>query len=106
MTANPKPPKPIRDAAYRKSAQGRVCMVEGCHDHETVVLCHIATASNSGMGMKPPDDESVFMCAEHHAAMDLFPGQRAEWILANLYLPIRRAAYEIWAAQSWRLQQR
>lgn len=93
--ASPKTERLV-DKAYRKSAQGRVCMVEGCHDCETVVLAHIATAGNSGMGIKPPDSDSVFLCAEHHSAMDLFPGQRAEWILANLYLPARRMSYRAW----------
>lgn len=102
---NPKTER-LRDPAYRKSAQGRQCDVPGCHDTETVVLAHISIAGNSGMGIKPPDDESLFLCAKHH---DEFDGRRDyedartrdghRWIVRNIVIPQRRAAYRKWIAE-------
>lgn len=92
-------PTRIRDKKYRESARHRNCAVLDCYG-TSVVLAHIATVNNSGMGTKPGDDESDFLCFDHHREMDQFPGLRAEWIVENLYLPRRRAAWQKWDAES------
>lgn len=102
MTACPKTVR-IDDPAYRRSARTRNCAVLDCYG-DGVVLAHIATVGNSGMGMKPGDNESDFLCHFHHAEMDQFPGLRAEWIVENLYLPQRRGAYQRWAFENMKVR--
>lgn len=105
---------PLRDPAYRRSAQHRHCMVRNdagdfCNG-EGVVLCHISIAGNvGGMGMKSPDDESLFLCAKHH---DEFDGRRDyedvrtrnghRWLVRNVFIPERRAAYRKWKSETGR----
>lgn len=107
MPANPKPPKPIRDAAYRKSAQYRWCLAcdpdrlgdDKCYQVPMdVVLAHIRIAGNCGMGLKPPDDESLFLCYRHHTEFDGSP-DRNDWLVRNILIPQRRAAYRKWRAE-------
>lgn len=91
-------PHRLRDPAYCRSANGRRCQVEGCHDHETTVLAHIRL-NNAGTGLKPPDDESLFLCAKHHFEFDGACGRSAwgmRWLVNNILLPQRRAAYRLW----------
>ena len=102
MTACPKTIR-VDDPAYRRSARGRNCAVHDCYG-EGVVLAHIATVSNSGMGMKSSDDESDFLCFEHHREMDQFLGLRAEWIVEKLYLPGRRGAYQRWMVENLKIR--
>lgn len=104
--AFPKNP-PLRDNAYRKSANGRKCDVPGCEETETVVLAHIRMPENSGMARKPPDDESLFLCHRHHDEMD---GRRtnpahdhlsaALWIVRNIVIPLRKENYRDWKAEN------
>lgn len=94
-------PKRIRDRAYRESAKGRMCDVPGCEEMETVVLAHIRMPENSGTGLKPPDDESLFLCQRHHDEMD---GRRSiagnsgmpGWIVRNIVIPLRKENYRLW----------
>lgn len=92
-------PERIRDKPYRDSAKERNCMaceLEGrTATPGTVVLCHINLAGNFGRGLKAGDDESVFLCTGHHAGMDAST-DRADWILRNLFLPLRKRAYRNW----------
>lgn len=92
------------DKAYRKSAQHRHCMVrhpetgDYCNG-EGVVLAHIRMAGNCGVGLKPPDDCSLFLCQMHHDEMDGRAGRQrtlaatALWLVRNIYIPERKAAY-------------
>ena len=104
MQSNFKPER-IRDPAYRKSAKGRVCDVPGCHDTETVVLAHIRMPENCGMGLKPDDCDSLFLCHIHHDEMDRRRGtidetmSRDAWIVRNIVLPQRREKYRLWKAE-------
>ncbi len=95
----------VRDPAYRRSAQGRMCDVPGCEDTETVVLAHIRLAGNCGTGLKPPDDESLFLCRHHHDEMDRRVGGTslaadymggAMWIVRNIVIPFRKENYRLW----------
>ena len=109
MTAPNFKPARLRDEAYRRSAQGRMCDVPGCHDTETVVLAHIRTLNNSGTGLKPPDDESLFLCHRHHDELDgrarrgmHYPGEaedRYRWLVQNILIPLRRESYQLWKAK-------
>lgn len=93
--------KRLVDRAYRDSARNRHCAVRhpetGDYCNQPPVLAHIVTTSNSGMGIKPPDDESLFLCTQHHDEMD---GRRtrgywsaADWREEKVYIPERKAAY-------------
>ena len=92
-------PERIRDKPYRDSAKHRNCMACELAGRVaapgTVVLCHINIAGNSGRGLKAGDDESVWLCTAHHYAHDN-SSDRADWILRNLFLPLRRRAYRAW----------
>lgn len=100
----------IRDPAYRRSAKGRMCDVPGCEDMETVVLAHIRMPENCGTGLKPPDDESLFLCQRHHDEFDgrfhdasrvnihgSFTG--AMWIVRQIVIPLRKENYRLWKAE-------
>lgn len=99
----PKSP-PLRDPAYRRSAQGRMCDVPGCEAMETVVLCHIRLPENSGTGLKPPDDESLFLCGKHHDEFDgrlpdgVYDYSKYQWIVRNIVIPLMRENYRGWKA--------
>ncbi len=82
----------LKDDRYRLSAHGRACMVCGRRDG-SVVLAHIATKTNSGMGRKPDDSDSLWLCAKHHNEFDTSTN-RAEWLVDNILLPLRRLAYQ------------
>lgn len=110
MTPNFRRP-PLRDPAYRKSAQHRHCMVrhpetgEFCNG-DGVVLCHINIAGNFGMKQKAPDDESVFLCRFHH---DEFDGRSAwtehardRWLVRNILIPQRKAYYRKYRSETGR----
>lgn len=99
-------PARLRDEAYRRSAQSRMCDVPGCHDMETVVLAHIRLPENSGTGLKPPDDESLFLCHRHHDEFDWRHNDfrqgyvgGALWIVRNIVIPLRRENYRLWKAE-------
>lgn len=101
-------PGRLVDHAYRKSAQGRECDVPGCHDQETVVLAHIRLPENCGTGLKPPDDESLFLCRTHHDELDRRVGgislaadcmSAALWIVRNIVIPLRKENYRLWKAE-------
>lgn len=95
-------PERIRDPAYRRSAKGRMCDVPGCEDMETVVLAHIRVAGNCGTGLKPSDDESLFLCQRHHDELDDRLGNgisRALWIVRNIVIPLRKENYRLWKAE-------
>lgn len=106
MPANPKPPKPIRDSAYTRDAQNRRCMAIDRTDHSgDVVAAHINIAGNFGMSRKASDDETVDLCVGHH---DEFDGRRGTidetmsrymWLVRNILIPQRRAAYRKWRAE-------
>lgn len=101
-------PERIRDKRYRDSAKGRMCDVPGCEDMETVVLAHIRMPENCGTGLKPPDDESLFLCHRHHDEFDgrayvegmaVFvddPTDRYLWIVRNIVIPLRKENYRLW----------
>ena len=91
MTSNFRNP-PLRDPLYRKRAVRMPCMACGAHD-ESVVLAHINIAGNFGRGINAGDDETVYLCGKCHAEMDQYPGQRDRWLVRNILLPERRAAY-------------
>lgn len=82
-------PVPVRDEAYRRSAEGHLCDVPGCGRTEDVVLAHISAMSAAGMARKASDDESLFLCSIHH------PEQEAGGVywLAQLLIAMRRAHY-------------
>ena len=94
-------PERVRDKKYRDSARNRNCMVCALRgvtaEPGTVVLAHINVAGNFGRGLKAGDDESVFLCQAHHYAFDN-SADRADWILRNLFLPMRKRAYRKWNA--------
>lgn len=91
---NPKTDR-VRDEKYRKSAREQPCMV--CGSMGTTVLAHINIAGNFGMGLKAGDDESLFLCHEHHTDLDT-SSNRAEWLVRFVLLPDRRRAYRLWRA--------
>lgn len=103
MAANLKVPR-IVDKAYRRSAQHRHCAVrhpetgDYCNG-EGVVCAHISMPENRGERLKAPDDESLWLCTKHH---DEFDGRGrglggpiggALWLVRNVYIPERKAAY-------------
>lgn len=99
---------PLVDKAYRRSARNRHCMVRhpetGDYCNGPPVLAHIVTVSNSGTGMKPPDDESLFLCHDHHAEFDgrkKLAGFMAgyQWLVRNVFIPERKAAYRKWKSE-------
>ena len=93
--AFPKNP-PLRDNAYRRHARECGCDVPSCYANaDSVVLAHIRIAGNCGMGMKPPDDESFMLCADHHREYDTAP-DRNEWVVRNIVIPWRRGVYQRW----------
>jgi hypothetical protein len=86
----------LDDPAYRRSANGRACMVCGSCEPGTVVLAHINLIENgAGRNRKADDCDSVWLCAEHHRDMDTDP-DRCRWLVINLLLPARRRAYLKW----------
>ncbi len=91
-------PQRIRSQSYRNSAAIRECMafaaIGRVAEPGSVVLAHIRV-NNAGTSLKPGDDESLFLCAKHHADFDASP-DRAVWILRHIVLPQRRAAYVTW----------
>ena len=92
--------KPLRDMAYRRHAREVMCDVPGCYVHgETgeVVLAHIRLG-NAGMGIKPPDDESLWLCSEHHRNFDTSP-DRCRWIVEMIVIPLRKGNYLRWKAE-------
>lgn len=102
MTACPKSP-PLRDKAYTDRAKRMPCGVPGCYMHGEsgeVVLAHINIAGRFGRGMKAGDDESFYLCATHHAEMDTYPKQRDRWIVRNVVIPQRQAAYQRWKCET------
>ncbi len=86
-------PRRIVDKAYRQSARDRACEV--CGSFGTTVLAHIAITGNSGVGLKPSDDHSLFLCGPCHAGLDTDP-DRCEWLVQKVLLPIRESAYREW----------
>ena len=58
----------------RDSARGEDCTLQihpYCNGNpETVVLCHLSTPNNSGMGIKPPDWFAVYACSDCHDIID------------------------------------
>lgn len=101
----PKSP-PLRDPAYRRSAQGRMCDVPGCEAmgiEGRVVLAHIRLPENSGIGMKPPDSHSLFLCQTHHDQLDgrgdAWPLDRCMWIVRNIVLPLREENHRLWTLE-------
>jgi len=98
-------PKRVKDDRYRDSAKDRPCDV--CRSEGTTVLAHIAIPGNSGMGTKPSDDESLFLCGVCHDQMDgrTLPARdqhkaRAVWIIRNYLFPRLRARRLKWEAQN------
>lgn len=85
-------PVPVRDQAYRDSANGHVCDVPGCERTEDVVLAHIRAGHRTGAGQKPSDDESLFLCFEHHNIQET----GGEYWLASLLVAQCRARYRKW----------
>ena len=118
MTAVPKM-NVIRDKAYRQWADRSPCEVCGVTTSHDVVLAHIRIAGNCGTGMKPSDDESLFLCHRDHTEYDQSP-DRNVWLVMNilcpgveeapsadaadymvryLLIPQRKAAYRRWKAE-------
>lgn len=107
MTACPKMTV-IRDKRYRDSAPRQMCAAcfpehaaaskEYSVEIPEVVLAHINIAGNFGRGLKAGDDESFFLCHRHHQEMDQYPAQRDRWIVQNIVLPMRKAAFRKWEA--------
>lgn len=101
-------PERLVDKAYRRSAQHRHCAVrhpetgDYCSG-DGVVLAHVRTLNNAGTGLKPPDDESLFLCGKHHDEFDgrarrgmHYPGEaedRYRWLVQNIVIPERKQAY-------------
>ncbi len=94
----------IRDKAYTRSAQHRHCMVRhpetGDYCNGPGVVCAHIRINNAGTGLKPGDDESLWLCGEHHDEFDYratFVGHQfmpaMEWLVRNVYIPERKAAY-------------
>jgi hypothetical protein len=71
MTSNIIPRKIPR---LRLSARGEECTLQihpYCNgDPEKTVLCHLSTAVNSGMGLKPHDFFAVYGCSSCHEVID------------------------------------
>lgn len=84
----------FRDLGYRKSARGRVCDVEGCSATETVVLAHMRVGNEGGMGLKPDDRLSAFLCVTHHQQQESARGY--DWWAENILKVLMRERYEIW----------
>jgi hypothetical protein len=104
MASNFKTPR-LKDKAYRDSAPDHDCLACGHPGADgSVVLAHIATVNNSGMGLKPGDDESLFLCSRCHSALDTSP-DRAGWLVAHVLIPMRREAYRGWQSQNSRYRQ-
>jgi len=98
-------PERVRNDRYRASARDRKCDV--CLSEGTTVLAHIAVAGNSGAGLKPSDDESLFLCQHCHDEMDgrSLPAKdqhkaRAVWVIQNYLFPRLRARRLKWEAKN------
>ncbi len=99
MTACPKMTV-IRDKRYTQDAKNRPCLAIERDDHDgDVVVAHINIAGNFGRGQKASDEESLDLCWFHHMEMDQYPAQRDRWIVQNIVLPWRRAAFDDWRAE-------
>lgn len=53
---------------HRRYVRSFVCAVPGCGMPS--VCCHLRTAANSGMGLKPQDGNCVPLCNGHHAEQE------------------------------------
>lgn len=95
----------VRDKKYRDSARARPCDV--CGAEGTTVLAHIAITGNSGGGLKPSDDESLFLCGECHDQMDgrSLPAReqhkaRAVWVIRHYLFPRLRQRRMKWESDN------
>lgn len=89
------PPRVV-DKAWRQSARNRACDVCGADDG-TIVLAHLATATNSGMGLKPHDAEGLFLSGPCHYALDT-SYDRSAWIVDNYVIPQMHKRWREWNA--------
>lgn len=101
--------KPLRDKRYCESARHRRCDVPTCYavgEEFGVVLAHINVAGNFGMRRKASDDESIFLCREHHDEFDsrilTSDRDRALWLVRNIMIPLRKGAYQRWRMETGR----
>jgi len=89
-------PQRITDKAWRQSARGRACDTCGIDDG-TVVFAHLATSTNSGMGLKPTDPEGLFLCGPCHYSLDT-SYDRAAWVIDSYVIPQMHKRYRKWKA--------
>ena len=71
----------IRSQALRESARLQRCTLRfpGCnHNPETTVLAHVPCGMR-GMGMKGPDNISVFSCGNCHDVLDRAGNAAIDW---------------------------
>lgn len=90
-------PKRVRDKAWKKSANGRPCDACGVQDG-TIVAAHIRK-HNAGTGLKPSDDETLFLCfACHNRDGDSLDQatDRNEWLVEHFVKAYARRRYQKW----------
>jgi hypothetical protein len=101
-------PERIRDEAYTRSANGRLCdvceLTGRSYDPATVVHAHANFSFNSGMGQKASDDCNLFLCFDCHKAFDQCGDKaRALWLIVNFFIPWARQRYRKWKGQRMNL---
>lgn len=70
MTANPKPPPPIRDKAHLRFVSGLPCCIPVC-GRPSGPPHHLLRGSDKCAGRKAGDNFALPMCPEHHTALHL-----------------------------------
>ena len=61
----------------------------------TTVAAHVRAGHEGGVGLKPSDDLTVFLCFQCHMEQESQPG--AEWWFENIFKPWLKERYLRWA---------
>ena len=88
-------PKRIRSPGHLAWVRAHACCIPGC-ELRPIEAAHVRVGTGGGMGIKPGDDWTISLCAEHHREQH----QRSEQYLERLYGIDMKALAREFAAKS------
>lgn len=102
MIANPKPPKPIRDAKHLENIRQCCCVI--CGTTENVEAHHLLRTPEKAMGRRSGDDKAVPLCGasrNHHRGPDSphMAGNETDWFEAHGHYYPDAIAWTFWLAR-------